>query len=74
MIQLKDEGPLRDKARELKERAVLYMEEIIEAGGYFKAVEQRFFVDSGNYPERNGDGISRKIKEGVGASSVYERE
>ncbi|WP_148557999.1 D-ornithine 4,5-aminomutase subunit OraE [Terrisporobacter glycolicus] len=74
MIELKDTGELRDKAREIKERAVLYMEEIIEAGGYFEAVEQGFFVDSGNYPERNGDGISRKIKGGVGEGTVYERD
>ncbi|MFL8711743.1 D-ornithine 4,5-aminomutase subunit OraE [Clostridioides sp. GD02377] len=74
MIELKDVGELRDKARELKERAVLYMEEIFEVGGYFESVEQEFFVDSGNYPERNGDGISRKIKGGVGEGTVYERE
>ena len=74
MIELKNEGELRDKSRELKERAVLYMEEIIEVGGYFEAVEQGFFVDSGNYPERNGDGISRKIKGGVGEGTVYERD
>lgn len=74
MIELKNIGELRDKARELKERAVLYMEEIFEVGGYFESVEQGFFVDSGNYPERNGDGISRKIKGGVGEGTVYERE
>ncbi len=74
MIELKDVGELRDKARELKERAVLYMEEILEVGGYFESVEQGFFVDSGNYPERNGDGISRKIKGGVGEGTVYERD
>ncbi|MCC0674138.1 cobalamin B12-binding domain-containing protein [Clostridioides sp. ES-S-0145-01] len=74
MIELKDVGELRYKARELKERAVLYMEEIFEVGGYFESVEQGFFVDSGNYPERNGDGISRKIKGGVGESTVYERD
>lgn len=74
MIELKNVGELRDKARELKERAVLYMEEISEVGGYFESVEQGFFVDSGNYPERNGDGISRKIKGGVGEGTVYERE
>lgn len=74
MIELKDVGELRYKARELKERAVLYMEEISEVGGYFESVEQGFFVDSGNYPERNGDGISRKIKGGVGEGTVYERE
>ncbi len=73
MIELKTEGYLRDQVRELKERAVLYLEEIIQAGGYFNAVEQGFFVDSGMYPERNGDGIGRKIDGGVGAGTVYER-
>jgi D-ornithine 4,5-aminomutase E subunit (EC 5.4.3.5) len=73
MVELKNDGYLRDKARELKERAVLYLEEIIKVGGYFTAVEQGFFVDSGMYPERNGDGIGRKIEGGVGAGSVYER-
>lgn len=73
MVELKSEGYLRDKARELKERAVLYLEEIIKAGGYFNAVEQGFFVDSGIYPERNGDGIGRKIDGGVGVGTVYER-
>ncbi len=73
MIELKDEGHLRDKSRELKERAVLFMEEMIEQGGYFAAVEQGFFVDSGCYPERNGDGIAREISGGVGAGSVFER-
>jgi len=74
MIQLKDEGYLRDKARELKERAVLFMEEVLEVGGFFKAVEEGFFVDSGQYPERNGDGIARKIDGGVGVGTVYERD
>lgn len=73
MVELKNDGYLREKARELKERAVLYVEEIIKAGGYFNAVEQGFFVDSGMYPERNGDGIGRKIEGGVGSGSVYER-
>ena len=27
------------------------MEEILEVGGYFEAVERGFFVDSGYYPE-----------------------
>jgi len=75
MVEIKrEEGELADKVRELKERAVLFMEEIIEVGGYFKAVEEGFFVDSGEYPERNGDGIARKINGGVGAGTVYERE
>lgn len=74
MIQLKDEGVLRETAREIKERAVLFMEEIVEIGGFFKAVEEGFFVDSGYYPERNGDGIVRKIDGGVGANSTYQRD
>lgn len=74
MIELKKEGILFEKVRELKERAVLFMEEIIEAGGYFNAVEQGFFVDSGYYPERNGDGISRQMDAGVGAGTVFERD
>lgn len=75
MIEIKrDKGELADKVRELKERAVLFMEEIIEVGGYFKAVEEGFFVDSGEYPERNGDGIARKINGGIGVGTVYEKE
>lgn len=60
--------------RELKERAILFMEEMLENGGYFNAVESGFFVDSGYYPERNGDGIIRKINGGVGEGTVYERD
>ncbi len=74
MIELKSDGPLREKVREIKERACLFMEEIVETGGYFKAVEEGFFVDSGQYPERNGDGIARKSEGGVGYGYVYERD
>jgi len=75
MVEIKrDKGELADRVRELKERAVLFMEEILEVGGYFKAVEEGFFVDSGYYPERNGDGIARKIDGGVGAGTVVERD
>jgi len=74
MVELKKDGYLRTKAREIKERAVLFLEEIIENGGYFNAVSDGFFVDSGEYPERNGDGISRKIDKGVAADTVYKRE
>jgi D-ornithine 4,5-aminomutase subunit beta len=74
MVQLKDQGPLREHARELKERAVLFMEEMLELGGYFAAVEAGFFVDSGNYPERNGDGIVRKLDGGIGAGTIVLRE
>lgn len=74
MVELKTEGPLRETAREIKERAILFMESMIKAGGYFQAVEDAFFVDSGNFPERNEDGISRKINGGVGEGTVYERD
>ena len=74
MVKIKRDGELGTKVRELKERAVLFMEEILEVGGYFKAVEEGFFVDSGQYPERNGDGIIRKSDAGVGVGTVYERD
>ena len=75
MIKVDRDGEyLSTKVRELKERAVLFMEEILEIGGYFKAVEEGFFVDSGYYPERNGDGIVRKIDGGVGVGTVFERD
>lgn len=70
----RNEGELSRIVRELKERAVLFFEEILEAGGYFKAVEKGFFVDSGLYPERNGDGIVRDIEGGIGEGSVVPRE
>ncbi|MBQ7568156.1 cobalamin-dependent protein [bacterium] len=74
MVELKKDGYLREKARELKERAVLFLEEMIELGGYFNAVEAGFFVDSGCYPERNGDGIARAVDGGIGAGTVIPRE
>ncbi len=40
LIDLKSEGYLPTKARELKERAVLFLEDILNRGGYFAAVEQ----------------------------------
>ena len=74
MVELKKDGPLRDKAREIKERACLFMEEILEVGGYFNAVQEGFFVDSAEYPARNGDGIARKIEGGIGYGYIYERD
>jgi D-ornithine 4,5-aminomutase subunit beta len=74
MVELKNSGPLREKAREIKERACLFMEEIVESGGYFNAVENGFFVDSGLYPERSGDGIARAIDGGVGEGTVFARD
>jgi len=74
MVKLDREGVLGKEVRELKERAILFMEEVLEVGGFFKAVEQGFFVDSGKYPERNGDGIAREIEGGIGYGFVYERD
>lgn len=74
MVDLKRGGPLDEKARELKERAVLFMEEMLEMGGYYNAVEAGMFVDSGFYPERNGDGIVRYMNAGVGAGTVFPRK
>ncbi len=73
-VKLDMDGPLGEKVRELKERACLFMEEIIEAGGYFNAVSDGFFVDSGYYPERNGDGIARDQNGGVGEGTVVPRD
>ena len=73
-LELKNDGPLRVQARELKERAVLFLEEILEDGGYYAAVEAGQFVDSGYYPERNGDGIMRDPEGGDGANTVIPRE
>ncbi len=74
MVSLKEDGPLREKAREIKERAVLMLESIVEQGGYFNAVEDVMFVDSGEYPDRNEDGIKRDINGGIGAGTVYKRD
>lgn len=74
LVELKKDGPLREMAREIKERATLFMEEIVENGGYFQAVQDGFFVDSAKYPARNGDGIARQIEGGVGYGFIFERE
>lgn len=74
MVEVRKDGYLPKMVRELKERAVLYLEEMMETGGYFEAVEKGFFVDSGNYPEKNGDGIGRKKDGGVGAGRVFARD
>jgi len=74
LVTVRTDGYMQAKSRELKERAVLFLEELLANGGYFEAVERGFFIDSGIFPERNGDGISRKIAGGVGAGSVYARD
>lgn len=74
MIELRKDGPLRERVRELKERAVLFLEEILEKGGYYAAVEAGQFVDSGYYPERIGDGIARPPQGGDRAGTVIKRQ
>lgn len=74
MLELKKDGYLQETKREIQERAVLMLEEILSLGGYYQAVEAGMFVDSGKYPERNGDGIIRHINGGIGASTVIKRD
>ncbi len=73
LVELRDHGFLREQARELKERAVLFLEEIVEGEGYYAAVAQGQFVDAGYFPERKGDGIVRKPNAGDGAATVVPR-
>lgn len=74
LLSINHEGPLGQMVRDLKIRAVAFLEEVIATGGYFKAVEKGFFVDSAKYPERNGDGIARDGKGGVGVDTIVERD
>ncbi len=74
LLSINHEGPLGKMVRDLKIRAVAFLEEVIATGGYFKAVEKGFFVDSAKYPERNGDGIARDGKGGVGVDTIIERD
>ena len=74
LVALKMDGPLGEMARNIKERAVAFLEEVLEVGGYFAAVEKGFFVDSAKYPERSGDGIARDGQGGVGADSIVLRD
>jgi D-ornithine 4,5-aminomutase subunit beta len=74
LLTLNLQGPLGEMVRDIKERAVAFLEEVVDAGGYFAAVEQGFFVDSGQYPERNGDGIARDGRGGVGAGTIVARD
>lgn len=72
-IKIDDNGEEKAKEREILERAILFLEEILEVGGYFEALEKGFFVDSGYYPERVGDGIKRPQNGGDEADSVVKR-
>jgi D-ornithine 4,5-aminomutase subunit beta len=74
MMALRTDGPLKAQARELIERAVLFLEEIVDEGGYYAAVEAGQFVDSGYFPERKGDGIVRGQDGGDAAGTVVSRD
>ena len=74
VVKVDREAPeLRDRVREIKERAVLFLEAMQRHGGYFAAVEHAYFVDSGEYPETRDDGIARRADGGVAAGTVVER-
>ncbi len=72
LVEIRAEG-VAERAREITERAVLFLEEMVEMGGYFAAVAQGMFVDSGYYPERGGDGIARDPAGGVAQDTVVPR-
>ena len=74
LLEIRKAGTFREQVRELKERAVLFLEEILAEGGYYAAVEAGQFVDSGYYPERHGDGIVREPGGGDCAGTVIPRE
>lgn len=73
LVDLSEDEELRGKVREIKERAILFLHEILALGGYFRAVHEGMFVDSGYYPERAGDGIARRFDGGVGAGTIVPR-
>jgi D-ornithine 4,5-aminomutase subunit beta len=74
LVSIKRNGPLGEMVRDLKIRAIAFLEEVIASGGYFTAVEDGFFVDSAKFPERNGDGIARDGKGGVAVNTIVERD
>ena len=74
MVRVDRESPeLKARVRELKERAVLFIEAMIADGGYFAGVEEAYFVDSGEYPETHDDGIVRQSSGGVAAHTIVPR-
>jgi D-ornithine 4,5-aminomutase subunit beta len=74
MVRLDRENPeLKARVREIKERAVLFLQAMLRDGGYFAGVEQAYFVDSGEYPETHDDGIARESMGGVAAGTIVER-
>lgn len=74
LVTLNMDGTLGKEVRELKERAILYMEDIMAQGGYFDAVGNASFIDSGLFPQRNGDGIPRDPEGGIGADALFVRD
>jgi D-ornithine 4,5-aminomutase subunit beta len=75
MVVLDREAPeLKARVREIKERAVLFLEAMVADGGYFCGVEDAYFVDSGEYPETHDDGIARQQDGGVAAGTIVPRE
>ncbi len=74
LLAMRRDGPLGELVRELIERGVLFLQEVLDQGGYHAAVESGQFVDSGYFPERRGDGIARDPEAGVGAGTVVPRE
>ncbi len=74
LLTINREGPLGTMVRDIKERAIGFLAEMVHAGGYFAAVEKGFFVDSALFPERNHDGIARDGSGGVAADTVVERD
>lgn len=74
LVSINREGPLGAMVRDLKERAIGFLTEMLHAGGYFAAVQEGFFVDSAEFPERNHDGIARDGEGGIAADTVVERD
>jgi D-ornithine 4,5-aminomutase subunit beta len=74
IVKIDRENPaFKARVREVKERAVLFLEAMVADGGYFAGVENAYFVDSGEYPETNDDGIVRHADGGVAAGTIVER-
>ena len=74
LLTINRDGPLGTMVRDLKERAIGFLTEMLHVGGYFAAVEQGFFVDSAEFPERNHDGIARDGEGGIAVGTVVERD
>jgi D-ornithine 4,5-aminomutase subunit beta len=74
MVTVDRENPeLKSRVREIKERAVLFLEAMLADGGYFAGVEEAYFVDSGEYPETHDDGIARQSHGGVAEGTIIPR-